>query len=70
MIKASEKENALISENALTAYGRWGSNRNSTYLAEPLRLRASIFAAITKSLSVSPSILCVQSVILTLPQAR
>ena len=36
MIKVSEKENALISENALTAYGRWGSNRNSTYLAEPL----------------------------------
>ena len=42
MIKASEKENALISENALTAYGRWGSNRNSTYLAEPLIRKSAV----------------------------
>jgi hypothetical protein len=34
------------------------------------RGRASIFAARMKSLSVSPSILCVQTVTPTLPQAR
>ncbi len=36
MIKASEKENAAISENALTAYGHKGSNQNSAHLTEPL----------------------------------